>query len=122
MRMAFYGDEIVERHGTEFAFFAVTNGNGAGFLFLRTDDTKIRNQIESAFTDFRADFFGVVIARNTNSGIQKFLHESFGQRPDYPEVNRSNEPNGARWIITGLCGLLSGPMYSRSNRSALGRL
>ena len=31
-------------------------------------------------------------------------------------MNRSMQPNGARWIITGRCGLLSAPMYSSSNR------
>ncbi len=35
-------------------------------------------------------------------------------------MNRSMVPKIARWIMTGRCGLLSGPMYSSSNRS--GRL
>ena len=32
-------------------------------------------------------------------------------------MNRSMLPNGARWIITGRWGWLSGPVYSRPNRS-----
>ena len=31
-------------------------------------------------------------------------------------MKRSIEPNGARWIITGRCGVLSAPVYSSSKR------
>ncbi len=124
--LAELGDGRIERQGPEIAFETVADRDRASFAFLFADDEHVGNELHLGVADFRVDLGAAVVARHAQAGVEQaifhFVAVSFrfladrehphllgashsGNAPAKCSIstptNRSSEPSGARWIITG---------------------